>query len=306
MSSPIVSNDASTTVVTKAPKLPAKFSKLLTFAYWFATKDLSPDSTFDDNFKLFASVQEQIDFFQSFENAEKDVRKSMRKAITAHNKPVKAKTSKPRTSKKTIVNSNGDDLVAELVRMASDTNPTNPTNPSNPSTDVPVSNTNTNTKPKSKPKPKTKPTTDLPSNDTTPVPAPTDKPTKAAEKAALKAAKDAEKVALKAAKDAEKAALKAAKDAEKALKNVEKTAAKVTKKTKTKDTPAPAPTTPAPPSTPILHSEDDSDTAAELDVEEFSFDGKDFLIDASNFLYDPNTSDKVAIYNPTTNSIKYL
>jgi hypothetical protein len=253
-----------------------------------------PDAADIEKMQLFASVEQQIELFSSFEAAEKVVRKYIRKAVTAHNKPLKplknSTPKPPRNNKKSIVNSTGDDLVSELVRMASSNSPNiepvNPTNPPNSPNPNPNPNPNpTETTPKKVSKSKSKVVKNVISNPTAAEPTPANNPDKAAIKAALKAAKDAEKAALKAA--------------EKALKDAEKAAAKLNKNKKI----VPSTTT-----TPELQTENETDnpTETELDVEEFYFDGKHYLIDSHANLYDPDSSDIIGKFDHHTNLISLL
>jgi hypothetical protein len=159
------------------------------------------------------------------------------------------------------------------------------------------------------------------------------KAAKDAQKAAAKAAKDAEKVAAKAAKDAEKAAAKAAKDAEKAAakaaKDAEKAAAKEAKDAeknavKEVDELAEEKYNQPPPSPAEEHTvspveehkgspveehtvspveehkgsyNNESDDEEETEVESFEYNGKKYLRDGDNTVYDSETHDAVGTWD---------
>ena len=160
------------------------------------------------------------------------------------------------------------------------------------------------------------------------------KAAKDAEKAAAKAAKDAEKTAAKAAakaaKDAEKAAAKAAKDAEKAAaKDAEKAAAKAAKdaeKNAVKEVdelaeekynqPPPSPVEEHKGSPVEEHKgspveehtvspveehkgsyNNESDDEEETEVESFEYNGKKYLRDGDNTVYDSETHDAVGTWD---------
>ena len=110
---------------------------------------------------------------------------------------------------------------------------------------------------------------------------------KAAAKAAAKAAKDAEKAAAKAAKDAEKAAAKEAKDAEKnAVKEVDELAEEKYNQT---------PSSPAEEHKGSYNNE--SDDEEETEAVSFEYNGKKYLRDGDNTVYDSETHDAVGTWD---------
>jgi chemotaxis protein histidine kinase CheA len=118
---------------TKKPSLSGKYSKFLSFGFWFVNQfdGLEPavrDAMFS-RMKLFDTVQAQSEFFQAFLDDIKPSNKLMRAAITAHNKPPKApkatKEPKEPKAKKTkgksaseTVEAHVDQLVADLAETA--------------------------------------------------------------------------------------------------------------------------------------------------------------------------------------------
>ena len=112
---------ANVVVATKAPKkpsLPAKYSKFLSFSFWFASR-LEPEvrDAFYLQFKLFASIEEQSEFFQTYLNEASASNKIMRKTIANHNKPVKTRATKARKPSKPVA-AETDDLIATLIADA--------------------------------------------------------------------------------------------------------------------------------------------------------------------------------------------
>ena len=138
------------------------------------------------------------------------------------------------------------------------------------------------------------------------------KAAKEAEKAAKKAAKEAEKAAKKAAKEAEKLAKKQAKEAEKLAKKAAKKAPKKASKDEPKD------------AVEELqqqledlelqeekvvssHDEDeDEDEDDEVEVVKFEHEGKEYLKDCENIVYDMETQDEIGTWDETSKKIRYL
>ena len=113
---------ATSHVATKAPKkpsLPAKYSKFLSFAFWFATR-LEPEArdAFYQQFKLFSSLEEQTEFFQTYLDEASASNKIMRKTIANHNKPVKTRATKASRKPSKPVAAETDDLIATLIADA--------------------------------------------------------------------------------------------------------------------------------------------------------------------------------------------
>ena len=109
---------------TKKPSLSGKYSKFLSFGFWFVNQfdGLEPavrDAMFA-RMKLFDTVDAQSEFFQTFLDEIKTTNKQMRAAVTAHNKPAKApkepKEPKAKKSKGKSVEAHVDQLVADLAQ----------------------------------------------------------------------------------------------------------------------------------------------------------------------------------------------
>ena len=103
----------------KKPSLPAKYSKFLSFGFWFATR-LEPDArdAFYQQFKLFSSLEEQTEFFQTYLDEASASNKIMRKTIANHNKPVKTRATKASRKPSKPVAAETDDLIATLIADA--------------------------------------------------------------------------------------------------------------------------------------------------------------------------------------------
>jgi hypothetical protein len=106
------------TKAAKKPSLPAKYSKFLSFGFWFASR-LEPDArdALYLQFKLFSSIEEQSEFFQTYLNEASASNKIMRKTIANHNKPVKTRATKARKPSKPLA-AETDDLIATLIADA--------------------------------------------------------------------------------------------------------------------------------------------------------------------------------------------
>ena len=107
---------------TKAPKkpsLPAKYIKFLSFGFWFASR-LEPEArdAFYQQFKLFSSLEEQSEFFQTYLDEASASNKIMRKTIANHNKPVKTRAPKASRKPSKPVAAETDDLIATLIADA--------------------------------------------------------------------------------------------------------------------------------------------------------------------------------------------
>jgi hypothetical protein len=122
---------------------------------------------------------------------------------------------------------------------------------------------------------------------------------KLAKKAAKEAEKEAKKLAKKQAKDAEKLAKKQAKKAEKEAKEAEK--AKVTKdavaelQQQMEDLELQEEM--------VVSSQDEDD---EVEVVKFEHEGKEYLKDCENIVYDMETQDEIGTWNETDKKIRYL
>ena len=151
------------------------------------------------------------------------------------------------------------------------------------------------------------------------------KAAKEAEKAAKKAAKEAEKLAKKQAKEAEKAAKKAAKEAEKLAKKQAKEAEKAAKKAAKKPKKAAKKPKKEKPTKDavaelqkqledlelqeekVVSSQDeDEDEDDEVEVVKFEHEGKEYLKDCENIVYDMETQDEIGTWDETDKKIRYL
>ena len=208
---------------------------------------------------------------------------------------------RPKSSKKVVSTSAGDDLISQLVASAQ----------ADASSDSESDSSMT-----------TQSSQKSPTVDAVP------KAEKDAEKAALKAEKDAAKAALKAEKDAEKAALKAEKDAAKVALKAEKDAAKAALKAekdaakvalKAEKDAAKAKKIDRPTIVAVNDTDDDleelqvdnidsddEESESELQVVPFEFKGKTYLKDDDGEVYDPDAENKsVGLWDEDTQAIEF-
>ncbi len=205
---------------------------------------------------------------------------------SAPKKP-KGKRGRPAKAKKMIESSTGDDLINELLNQAQTA--ANSTDSDGSDAETPKSKTK-----KTKTKKTKNATSDAENSDaeTTEITDPPDEEQKnsKAKKPKMtdeeKAAKKAEKLeAKREAKRLEKAAKKAADlEAKKAVELEAKKAAELEAEEYTAET-------------------EDEDDEPVSEVRKFEYDGKTYLKDDSNVLYDPATQDPVGIWNATTETI---
>jgi len=287
---------------TKAPKkpsLPAKYSKFLSFGFWFASR-LEPDArdAFYQQFKLFSSLEEQTEFFQTYLDEASASNKIMRKTIANHNKPVKTRAPKASRKPSKPVAAETDDLIATLIADAN-----------GEPLAAPVEKQKKTRKPKSdnpdeKPKKTKKTKTSQPVVETVvetvsePLVEPVSEPVSetvvepVSKPVAKKTTKPkAEKVEKPKAEKVEKP------KAEKVEKpKVEKPKAEKAEKPKKvkKDKTEPVVETVTEP----VAEDDDSIQTRIITMK----DGVQFLIDSDNNLYDLNSHDVVGTYNPDTES----
>lgn len=235
MSSATTTNVA-TDKPSRKPTLPAKLSKFLVSNYSLiqalSAKGLLTDENVEAAYaeiKLFSTVEEQTEFYDSYLSSSKDVAKVMKKFVTVRNKPPKAPRKprvkkdadeqkhddaappkaprKPRTKKvTTVVDDSQTDVVKDLVEAA---------------------NTPLDPKPEKAPRKR--------------------KPKKVADEA----------------------------------------------------TPAPAPT-PAPTPAPAPQEEEEIE---EIHTQEFSVEGKNYLIDGDNNLYSIDTHEQLATFDPVEKKV---
>jgi len=279
---------------TKAPKkpsLPAKYSKFLSFGFWFASR-LEPDArdAFYQQFKLFSSLEEQTEFFQTYLDEASASNKIMRKTIANHNKPVKTRAPKASRKPSKPVAAETDDLIATLIADANGEPLAAPVEKQKKTRkpSKPVA-TETDEKPE-KPKKTKKTKTSEPVVETVvetvvesvsePVSKPVSKPL------AKKTTKPkAEKVEKPKVEKVEKP-------------KVEKPKVEKPKKVK-KDKTEPA----APPVSETVVAPDSVEDDDSIQTRIITMkDGIQFLIDSDNNLYDLNSHDVVGTYNPDTES----
>ena len=177
---------------------------------------------------------------------------------------------RPKSSKKVVSTSAGDDLISQLVASAQADASSDSDSDSSMTTQSSQKSPTVNAVPKAE---------------------------KDAAKAALKAEKDAAKAALKAEKDAEKAALKAEKDAEKAKKIHRPTIVAVNDTDNDDDLEE-------------LQVDsidsDDEESESELQVVPFEFKGKTYLKDDDGEVYDPGADNKsVGLWDEDTQTIEF-
>ena len=177
---------------------------------------------------------------------------------------------RPKSSKKVVSTSAGDDLISQLVASAQADASSDSDSDSSMTTQSSQKSPTVNAVPKAE---------------------------KDAAKAALKAEKDAAKAALKAEKDAEKAALKAEKDAEKAKKIHRPTIVAVNDTDNDDDLEE-------------LQVDsidsDDEESESELQVVPFEFKGKSYLKDDDGEVYDPGADNKsVGLWDEDTQTIEF-
>ena len=129
------------------------------------------------------------------------------------------------------------------------------------------------------------------------------KQAKEAEKLAKKQAKEAEKLAKEAEKEAKKLAKKAAKKAEKEAKEAEK--AKVTKDA-VADLQQQMEDLELQEEKVVSSQDEDEDEDGEVEVVKFDHEGKEYLKDCENIVYDMETQDEIGTWNETDKKIRYL
>jgi multidrug efflux pump subunit AcrA (membrane-fusion protein) len=207
MSSPIIDSSVQVSEPkVKKPTLIGKYTKLSVFGYWFAqNNDVSDEvrAQLLASLHVFDTVETQTAYFDAFVEAEKDTAKAMRKAVVAHNKPVKAPAKA--VSRKTKALIQQDTLIAQLISDA--------TSPSE--VNVVDKEAEKQAKLAEKEAEKQAKEADKQAKEA-------DKQAKEADKQAKLAEKEAEKQAKLAEKEAEKQAKLAEKEAEKQAKLAEK------------------------------------------------------------------------------------
>jgi len=272
----------------KKPSLPAKYSKFMSFGFWFLNKmDATVRDQLFPEIKLFSSIEEQSAFFQSYLDEASASNKIMRKTITAFHKPPKVRAEKKSRKTSKPVAAASDDLIEKLIAEANgDAAPAPAATEEKakkskkskeeggaPTEEKPKKEKKVADKPKKEKKTKEAPaevvaepvaTTDAPAAEVT---APTEKPKKEKKAAAKKTEEGA---------------------TEEKPKKEKKVPAK--KSTKKEETPAPEPLQQAP--------ADDSD---EIQTRIVTIEGgKQYLIDQDYNLYDINTHEEIGKFDQVT------
>jgi hypothetical protein len=275
----------------KKPSLPAKYSKFMSFGFWFLNKmDATVRDQLFPEIKLFSSIEEQSAFFQSYLDEASASNKIMRKTITAFHKPPKVRAEKKSRKTSKPVAAASDDLIEKLIAEANgDAAAPAPTEEKPKKSKKSTKKTEeggapTEEKPKKekkvadKPK-KEKKTKEAPAEVVAEPVATTDAPVEAEVTAPTEKPKKEKKAA---AKKTEEGATE-----EKPKKEKKAPAAK--KSTKKEETvPEPAQQAPA----------DDSD---EIQTRIVTIEGgKQFLIDQDYNLYDINTHEEIGKFDPDT------
>jgi len=282
------------TKATKKPSLPAKYSKFLSFAFWFASR-LEPEArdAFYQQFKLFSSLEEQTEFFQTYLDEASASNKIMRKTIANHNKPVKTRATKASRKPSKPVAAETDDLIATLIADANG-EPIPPAEKQK-KTRKPKSE-NSDDKPKKTKKTKTSEPVAEPVA-TEPVSEPVVEPV--AKKASKPKAEKpkAEKAEKPKSEKAEKPkSEKAEKPKAEKVEKPKAEKAEKPKKSKKDKTESAAPETVV--ETVVEPDDDDCIQTRTITMK----DNTQFLIDSENNLYDLNSHEVVGTYNPDTES----
>jgi len=112
---------AADAVKQKKPTLAGKYSKLLTFGYWFASiiDNEEMKAQMHTQLRLFGTIEEQTELFERFFAEEKDTAKAIRKCIADHNKPPKpVKTKAAKATRKGKAEVHQDELISQLLADA--------------------------------------------------------------------------------------------------------------------------------------------------------------------------------------------
>jgi hypothetical protein len=112
---------AADAVKQKKPTLAGKYSKLLTFGYWFASiiDNEEMKAQMHTQLRLFGTIEEQTELFERFFAEEKDTAKAIRKCIADHNKPPKpVKTKAVKATRKGKADVHQDELISQLLADA--------------------------------------------------------------------------------------------------------------------------------------------------------------------------------------------
>jgi hypothetical protein len=315
----------------RAPTLPAKFGKFIQFGYYLlktlnveGQEPAVDEALFMETICVHASIDDQQTFVQGFFDEAKDINKTLRQLVLQKKraqlkaekaaakepkekkpraKKVKAEESetegdaapkekKPRAKKATKAASAEDDLVNQLVAAANGAEPV-----------VEQAEPKAEKKPRAAPKAKA-PKEEVKAEDQAQA-EPKVKEAKAP-KEEVKAEDQAQAQAEPKVKEAKAAKEPKVKDAKPAKEPKVKAQPKVKAEPKVK--PAKEPKAKAvkdskPTEQPAPPADTDPD---DLEVSVFEFQGKQFLIDANNTVYDLHSHDPVANFDPASNSLSFL
>jgi hypothetical protein len=274
----------------RKPSLPEKFGKFIQFGFFFMKQyndshDVKIDeNSFLESLNMFANVDEQQSFVQTFFDNSKENKKSMRKFLQNHNKAL-AKAAKiaaapPKPEKKPRAkktkNTNSEPLpetIDATINVSSDTVP-------------PAANT-------------------VPPAANTVPPAETVQPVETKSKVSRK---KPSKAVSNTQDDLVNELVKRASSTDIPPSNPTTSPAKTPKKKSNDDKPIKKPratktaVTTAAPVAPTTDADADADDSA--DVSLFEFQGKQYLIDDLSRVYDLNTQDEIGRFDPASNSLK--
>ena len=251
-------------VKTKKPSLPAKYSKFLSFGFWFINR-LEPDSrdALFAQLNLYSPIDTQSDFFQTYLNEATASNKIMRKLIANHNKPVKTKLPKASRKPSKPVAAETDDLIATLIADANGELPApKPTKTTKPK----KSKKNVESQPLSVSESVSEPVAEPVSESVSePVAEPVSEPV-----------------------------------AEPAKKTRKPKADKTKAEKKTKKTAEPL-AEPEPVAEPVAEPEEDADDSIQARI--IDVGDSQYLLDSENNVYDINSHEVVGTYNPDSQSV---
>jgi hypothetical protein len=276
---------------TKAPKkpsLPAKYSKFLSFGFWFVSR-LEPEArdAFYQQFKLFSSLEEQSEFFQTYLDEASASNKIMRKTIANHNKPVKTRAPKASRKPSKPVAAETDDLIATLIADANG-EPIAPPAEKPKKTRKPKSDN-----PDDKPKKTKKTKAEKPVAETVPETLVSEPVTETVVETVV-SEPVSEPVAEPVAEPAKKKTTKAKVEKPKAEKVEKPKAEKAEKPKKVKKHVEEVQVAPEP----LVDESDDS-----IQTHTVQLNGSQYLMDSDNNLYDINSHEQIGTYNPHTQSV---
>ncbi len=282
----------------KKPSLPAKYSKFMSFGFWFLNKMEATvrDQLFPE-IKLFSSIEEQSAFFQSYLDEASASNKIMRKTITAFHKPPKVRAEKKSRKTSKPVAAASDDLIEKLIAEANgDAAPAPaPTEEKAKKSKKSTKKTEEGGAPTEEKPKKEKKVADKPKKEKKTKEAPAEVVAEPAEPAQPVATTDAPATEAtapveKPKKEKKAAAKKTEEGATEEKPKKEKKAPAAKKSTKKEETPAAEPAQQAP--------ADDSD---EIQTRIVTIEGgKQYLIDQDYNLYDINTHEEIGKFDQVT------